>query len=331
MSTITLLHGREPILVQRGLRDAVAAVLAQDPGAQVIEVEAGADDAGAQLRMACSPTLFGDTSVVVLHSLDSADDVTAAVLAEVLADPLDTVHLVVLHPAGTAGNKALVDKVKAAGATVVDCAPLKGARAYREFVSREVASAKRKATPDAIEALLDAVGSDAAMLAGAVLQLVSDVADNPLTADHVRDYFTGVVEVNSYEIADAAWGRREVDARRLLRQLMEGSGTGAGPLTVSAMASGLRSLARVGGLAGASDAAIAREAGIPDWKVRTLREQWSRWSGDQRRLAAAVVALADADGAMKGGVVEDSALIDEQKRHALESLVGTIARRREAG
>ena len=28
-------------------------------------------------------------------------------------------------------------QVKAAGATVVDCAPLKGARAYREFVSRE--------------------------------------------------------------------------------------------------------------------------------------------------------------------------------------------------
>lgn len=327
MPTVTLLSGREPILVQRGLREVIGRISASDPSAQVIEVEAGAEDASSQLRMACSPTLFGDASVVIVHALDAADDTTAEVLRQVLADPLEGIHLVLLHPAGNAGNKALVDHVKASGATVVDCAPLKGARAYRDFVTREFTSVRRKATPDAVEALLDAVGQDAALLAGAVQQLVSDITDNPLTAEHVRDYFTGVAEVNGYEVADAAWGRREADARRLLRQLDELSGSGTGPLTVSALASALRALARVGGMAGASDAAIAREAGIPDWKVRTYREQWSRWGSDQRRLAAAVVALAEADGAMKGGVLEDSSLGEEQKRYALEALVGAIARR----
>ena len=58
----------------------------------------------------------------------------------------------------------------------------------------------------------------------------------------------------------------------------------------------------------------------------TPRRQWSRWSGDQRKLAASVVALADADGAMKGGVREGSSLDAEQKLLALEILVAGSAR-----
>jgi len=66
---------------------------------------------------------------------------------------------------------------------------------------------------------------------------------------------------------------------------------------------------------------VARPAEFPPWKVRVLRHQWSAWSGDQRRLAAAAVALADADGAAKGGVGEGTALDPEQKLLALERLV----------
>jgi DNA polymerase-3 subunit delta len=77
---------------------------------------------------------------------------------------------------------------------------------------------------------------------------------------------------------------------------------------------------------GASEADIAREAGVPPWKVKVLRRQWSRWSGDQRRLAAAAVALAEADAAMKGGVGQGTSLDAEQKLLALEILVtGTVA------
>jgi DNA polymerase-3 subunit delta len=78
----------------------------------------------------------------------------------------------------------------------------------------------------------------------------------------------------------------------------------------------------VGGSApGASDNDVAREAGLPPWKVKTLRRQWSRWSGDQRKLASLVVALADADPAMKGGITIGSALDPEQKLFELEKLV----------
>jgi DNA polymerase III subunit delta len=327
MSSLTLIHGKEPILVQRSLREAISTVMSVDPTAQVVEVSAGSEDGGAAIRMACSPTLFGDASIVVVTGVESADDTAIAVLQDSIDHPVEGVHLVLVHPAGNAANKAVVEKAKAAGANLYDCAPLKGAKAYREFVTREFTTHRRKATPDAVEALIDSIGTDAAMLSGAVTQLVSDVSDSPLTADHVHEYFTGVAEISGFSISDAAWSRREVDVRRMVRQLAVVSGSGSGPMTVAALATGVRTLVKVGGLTGATDGAIAREAGIPDWKVRQLREQWSRWGSDQRRLAASIVALADADGAMKGGVEIDSALDSEQKLYALESLIGSIAHR----
>ena len=95
---------------------------------------------------------------------------------------------------------------------------------------------------------------------------------------------------------------------------------------MTALAMGLRTLVRVGGMPpGTSAAVVAKEAGAPPWKVESLRRQWAKWSGDQRRLAIAVVALADADGAVKGGVLEGSSLVDEQKLLALEILVAATA------
>ena len=73
-------------------------------------------------------------------------------------------------------------------------------------------------------------------------------------------------------------------------------------MSVLAMMSAVRNIIRVGGLGpGASDADVARELGIPPWKVSSLRQQWSRWSGDQRRPAASLVELADTEALMKGG------------------------------
>ena len=93
-------------------------------------------------------------------------------------------------------------------------------------------------------------------------------------------------------------------------------------MSVLAMMSAVRNIIRVGGLGpGASDADVARELGIPPWKVSSLRQQWSRWSGDQRRLAASLVELADAEALMKGGLEPGQALDVEQKLFELEKLV----------
>jgi DNA polymerase III subunit delta len=323
---ITLAIGGEPVLVQRSVLAVSAAARKADPSVQRSVIQAGDESAAHALREAAAPNLFGDGGVVVIEGIDAADDALAKALREVLADLPDNVYLVVTHPGGNKG-KALLDDLRAAGAEQVDCQAVKKGKQTLDFLNREFAAHKRRATPEAVAALYEAIGQDLGLLSSAVSQLVSDVEANPIDADDVRDYFAGVADVSGFTIADAVWERRYAEAMRTLRQAMLSSEPGrVGPATVSSLASGLRTLVRVGGMPpGASEADIAREAGVPPWKVRTLRHQWSRWSGDQRRLAAAVVALADADGAMKGGVKEGSSLDAEQKLLALEILVARTA------
>ena len=166
------------------------------------------------------------------------------------------------------------------------------------------------------------------MLASAASQLSADVDHDPITREDVAAYFEGVAEVSGFAISDAVWDRRAVDALRMLRQSMMSGDSIAVP-TVSAMAIGLRQIVRVAGMSpAASEADVAREVAVPPWKVKQLRRQWAGWSGDQRRLAAAAVALADADVAAKGGLTRGSALDPEQKLLALERLVLLTGARR---
>lgn len=304
---ITLAIGSETLLVDRAVLRVSAAVRATDPSVQRTVIAGGDEDAAHELREATAPNLFGDGGVVVLTGIDAADDRLGAALRAIIDDLPDNVYLVITHPGGVKG-KALLDALKAADADVVDCAPVRKGGKTVEFISREFAAHKRKVTAPAVAALYESIGQDLGLLAGAVSQLVSDVDANPIDVDDVRHYFEGVAEVSGFTISDAVWERKYVEALRLLRQAMMSSDQGrVGPMTVASLASGLRSLVRVGGMPpGTSQGVIAKEAGIPPWKIDVLRRQWAKWSGDQRRLAAAVVALADADAAMKGGVREGS-------------------------
>ncbi|NDH19494.1 MAG: hypothetical protein EBY51_09075, partial [Actinobacteria bacterium] len=166
-------------------------------------------------------------------------------------------------------------------------------------------------------------GHDLPMLFAAVGQLVADIDDDPITDVHVHAYFAGVADVAGWQIADHVWNRRPAQALESVRHAAAtGNASGVGVMSVLAMMSAVRNIIRVGGLGpGASDADVARELGIPPWKVSSLRQQWSRWSGDQRRLAASLVELADAEALMKGGLEPGQALDVEQKLFELEKLV----------
>lgn len=324
---ITLAIGGETVLVERAVRAVTADVRRAMPDAQRSVIAAGDDSAAHELREAAAPNLFGDAGVVVIEGVDSADEAMARAIREVIANLPDDTYLVFTHPGGTKA-KSLLDDIRKAGADVVDCPTMKKGKATLDFLTREFARHGRKATADAVTALYEAVGHDLGLLVSAVSQLSSDVEAEPIDADAVRGNFLGVAEVSSFTIADAFWDRRYAEALRALRQAMLVSDAPrVGVTTVSSLANGLRTLVRVGGMPpGASDVDIAKEAGVPPWKVGQLRRQWSRWSGDQRRVAASIVALADADAAMKGGVRAGSSLDADQKLLALEILVAGSAR-----
>jgi DNA polymerase-3 subunit delta len=325
-SRITIAYGAEAVLVDRVVTEAVAGIRALEPTAQRITIAANIDDGGTIIRDAGAPTLFGDATILVVTGMDTACEEVDLALRDLVAEPSDTAWLIVTHPGGVKG-KNLMDALRKAGGVQTECAAIKKGKDTLDYLSKVVSSHKRSITQDALTVLYDSIGQDLRLLTGAISQLVSDVESDPITGEDARSYFGGVADVSGFVISDAVWDRRSVDALRSLRWAMQSSDSVA-VATVSALAGGLRSIVRVAGVgAGASENDVAREAGVPPWKVKVLRRQWSGWSGDQRRLAAAAVALADADGALKGGVLDGSSLDPEQKRLELERLILTTAAR----
>jgi DNA polymerase-3 subunit delta len=315
---VTLISGKDEFLRARELRRVLAGL---DPDIVRASVDAADESQVAALRDAVAPTLFGGGTVVVVDEVQDADEAMAAAITDALGDGVEDAWLVFLHAGGVKG-KRIVDAIKAAGAEVIALPELKPPA----FVDAEFRSHRRAATPEAKAAILEAVGDHLGLLAAAVSQLCSDLEADPIDAEHVREYYGGLADVPAYLIADAVWDRRPAEAIGLLRRLMVAERSSSGPWVVSSLSAGLRSTVRVGSMPpGADRNAVAREAGVPEWKVDGLRRRWSRW--DQRRLAEAVVELGDADAAAKGGVREDEALDEAQKGWFVEALVGRLAGR----
>jgi DNA polymerase III subunit delta len=325
--TLTLIVGSESYLVERAITHAKAVLKRIHPDVQFTIVDGGDDGVAQALAQAASPNLFGDATLVIVHDIDQLDDDGDAALRSLIEQMPDDVWLIATHPGGVKG-KARLEALRTAGAHEIDAAVLKKGK-IPNFLAHEIARHKRKATSDALQALVDAIGFDIRMLVAAIDQLVSDVTHDPITADDVRETFAGMAEIAGWTIADRVWERNAQAALTDLRWSMNTSdGSRIGSSTVAALARGLRNLVLVGTSApGASDGDVARDVGIQPWQVSSLRRQWAKWSGDRRRAAHAIVVLADADAAMKGGVGAGTALDSEQKAFELERLVMRLAAR----
>jgi DNA polymerase-3 subunit delta len=293
---VTLVVGDEEFLADRAVGSVVATVRAADSQAEVHDLAGGKVEAGELIRLA-SPSLFGDRSVVVIRS---AQDLPKEVIAEVVnyaAHPSEDTVLVLAHPGGVKG-KALVDGVKKAGAEVITVAKLSKPGERLDFIKAEIRRAGRTIAPAAAQALLDAVGSDLRELAAACDQLAFDTPGKAIDEAAVARYYRGRAEVSGFTIADLAIEGRLGEA---LEQLRWALATGVAPvLIVSALAGGLRSLAKVGGaprnLRGAQ---LASHVGMPPWKIDRVRRQLGGWGPEG--ISAAVQAVALADEQVKGG------------------------------
>jgi DNA polymerase-3 subunit delta len=136
-----------------------------------------------------APSLFAEPRVVVVRgSQDATKELASAVLGYV-TDPVDGVVLVV-HHAGGARNKPLADGLAKAGATVVECAKITRPSERLDFVRAEIRAHGGTTTPEAVAALVDAVGADLRELAAAAGQLVADTG-GLVDASAVRRYHRG--------------------------------------------------------------------------------------------------------------------------------------------
>ena len=314
---VTLVVGDEELLAERAVSGVVAAARATDSGAEVHDLVGGKVAVG-ELTQLTSPSLFGDRSVVVIRS---AQDLTKDVITEVLAyakRPSDDAVLVLAHPGGVKG-KALVDGVKKAGAKVVMINKVTKAGERLEFIKVEFKRAGRSISGDAAQALLDAVGNDLRELAAACSQLAFDTEDKTISAAAVARYHKGRAEVTGFNVADSAVEGRLADA---LEQLRWALGTGVAPvLLVSALAGGLRSLAKVGSaprsLRGGQ---LASHVGMPPWKVDRVKRQLNGWGPEG--LSRAIQAVASADEQVKGGGADPAYALEHTVQVIVASRTG---------
>lgn len=317
LAPLTLAVGQEELLLDRAVAQVVAAARAADPETDVRDLAPGALQPGT-LAEITTPSLFAERKVVVVRA---AQDLAADTVKDVkayLAAPADEVIMVLVH-AGGAKGKGLLDAARKAGAREVPCAKLAKAAERLAFVKGEFRSAGRSATEEACRALLDAIGSDLRELASAVAQLAAD-AEGPIDEAVVARYYSGRAEATGFEVADLAVTGRTAEALERLRWALA---VGQPPTGITyALASGVRSIGRLATAGrGMRPADLARELGMPPWKIDRVRQQMRGWTGDG--VAAALTAIAEADAAVKGG--------SDDPAYALERAVVSVSRAARSG
>jgi len=310
-----LVSGPESLLADRAVAARLAAARAEDPDVEIAQVEGGDLNVGTFAEIT-GGSLFSSHRVAVIRDIGSATPEVQNQILAVVAQPLDDVGLVLVHPGGVKG-KGLLDKLKKAKVETVDC-PTPKTWDLPKFVTVEAKRAGSSMDPETAQAVVDAVGHDLRSLASAVAQLASDNDQRTISQSLVQRYFGGRAEVTSFAVADAALAGRAGQAMEQLRWALS---TGVAPVLVtSALASGLRGLGKYVSASGGGmrEADLAREIGVPPWKLKTLRGQARGW--DERGLAHALRAVAVADAEIKGAA--------DDAEYALERVVLTVTRSR---
>ena len=316
LGRVTLVTGKEEFLNERTVTAVRAVVRGHDAEAELAETRA-ADLTLASLGELTAASLFSATRCVVVRGLEDVPEESVPGLIDYAAAPVDDVALVLLHGGGQKGTGVLTRLRKLDSVTEVKSGELRASE-YPRFVASEVRAAGGRIEPPGAEALVQAVGQDLRALAAAASQLVSDFPGTTIGEDQVKQYFGGRAEAKSFAVADAAFGGQRSRALEELRWALD---AGTVPVLVtSAFAGSARGLARyLGAARGLREADLARELGVPPWKVRTVRDQSRAWS--EAGIARAIRAVAQADADIKGAASDPS--------YTLERLVLTVTALRE--
>lgn len=294
VSPLVLVSGPEQILAERAITSTLEALRSITPDVEYIRVDMETYEPG-QIGMHCAPSLFGgDKCVVVRGAHQAGDDAQADMLAQI-ERPEPGVTLVVAHAGGNRGKK-VVDAMKKNKARVLEAPAIKSDKDKADFALHEFRRARRKATPEAIRALVEAVGKDVRELASACKQLVDDTT-GVIDENVVATYHGGKVDATGFRVADAAVAGNAPEALRLLRHALA-SGVDPVPI-VAVLAVQLRQLVKVAGAGRANSNSLAKALGMAPWQIDRARRALNGW--DVEALGRSIQAVAAADEAVKGG------------------------------
>ena len=311
-----LVLGDDEFLTERATAGVVSAVRASAPAGEepaVVSRLGGPEVTAPQLFELLSPSLFGEARIVVVTgAAELGKDAQAAVLDAARDLPEATV-LVVQHTGGGRA-KALVPDLRKAGAEEHPASRITRHTEVVGFVRSEFRGHGVRVSPEACEALVEAVGSDLRGLASACGQLVADTGGK-VDVEAVRRYHSGVVGVSGFTVAERAVTGDVAGAIEALEWAMH---TGVPHVVLAdALADAVHSIALVGTQRGVAAAYLARQ-GLPPWKVRKVTAQTRHWSIDSLGVALQVVARLN--GEVKGQAEDTSYALERAVRE-----VGALA------
>ena len=295
LAPIVLIKGSEGLLVDRALDRLRALAHEADPNLERTDINAATYQAG-QIDVIASPSLFGESRMVIIRDLETMSDALAADLIAYAGAPAPDVWMFLAHPGGNARGKKVIDTITKAKWPVIPADPLKNDRDKLALIASDVRAARRQMDTEAQQALVDALGNDPRAMAGALAQLLSDVSGR-ITLEDVRRYQAGRVEATGYDVADAAVAGNSAKALTLTR-------------LVAALAMKFRAMARVS--IGGSESALK----MAPWQVDRARRELRGWS--DASLAGAFGAIATADAETKGA--------SRDPQRAVEKAIITICR-----
>lgn len=314
LAPVVLLFGPEDFIASRAVDDVRKKLRAQNAELELTTLDAGHYSPG-QLGLVASPSLFSEPKLIEVGGLAAMNDEFLQDALAYVRDPAPDVTLVLIHGGGVRGKK-LLDALKSLGVPRIECQPLKKDPEKAQFVSAEFSLAKRRIDPQAVRALVAAVGANLSELAAACSQLVSDTT-GMVGTDDVDKYYGGRVEATAFRVADAALAGNAPVALSTLRHALA---TGVDPVPlVAALAMKVRQLAKVFGVRGSS-AQLARDLGMAPWQVDIARRDAGHWNGPA--LVTAIKVLAEADAQVKGAAKDPVYAVERAV-----TVIATAARR----
>jgi len=310
MKAFYIILGSESALADRALSKLSAELKSE--GAEIATLFA-ADTIVGDIVDALAPSLFSERRALIIRDLQDLPEDNKDEITSYLLEPDPTVTLIFVHKGGVKG-KALLDAIKKVKPEIIACEPLKKAAEKGEFVKRLFLDLGRKASAGAVAALVGALGNDLRELQSAVSQIASDAPAGLIDEAIVDKYHQGRIETTGFDVADATLDGNLSVALISLRSALS---TGTDPVMVtSAIASSLRSLAKVSGVnRGIKSFELAAQLGMAPWQIDKARRQLAHWTPSG--IAKAVGAIAQADAEVKGAASDPI--------YALEKALARIA------
>ncbi|MFP7696817.1 DNA polymerase III subunit delta [Trueperella sp. LYQ143] len=291
LAPILVMTCAEPALGDRLIDQLRQELRRRDPHVDIVDLDC-ANYMPGQLAVLLSPSLFDESRAVIARNVERSNIAFRDEIVEYMAHP-DPASVLILRHNGGNGGKKILEAARRYKLPTHNIAKVSYPNEKARIVQDIVRSARRKITSEAVAGLVDACGSDLRELIASTTQLLDDIP-GMITDAHVYTYFSGRVEANAFQVADAVIAKNAARAVELMRHALA---TGCSAVAINAaIAAKLRAMTQV---LGQRSGRIPAKTKLSSWQVDRAKRDLARWKAPEIERAVEIMAQSDAD--VKGG------------------------------